>query len=149
MISDKEDIGIEEFSKLGKYDANVNRSLKVTLQNTSMVEVVLRNAKKIKQSEEWKNVWVSRCLNKEDREKLKEKVEEAEKKNAERSEEASRHFFNKVIEMQVEKIYIQKRKQRSENTYKNEKLTMLYSNVDGLVSKLNEIKDFVIALWQE
>lgn len=48
MISDEEGMGTEEFSKLGKYDANVNRPLKVTLQNTSMVKVVLRNAKKIK-----------------------------------------------------------------------------------------------------
>ena len=106
IIGEGDEITVEEFSRLGKYVPNVDRPLKVTLQNTSMVEMVLRNAKKIREKEEWKNVWVNRCLNREDREKLKEKVEEAKKKNDERSEEEARHFFYKVVGMQVKKWYI-------------------------------------------
>ena len=70
-----------------------------------MVEMVLRNSKKIKEKEEWSNVWVNRCLNKEDRDKLREKVEEARKKNEELTEEEARHFFYKVVGMQVKKWY--------------------------------------------
>ena len=106
VISEEDDdIGIEEFQRLGKYVKNVNRPLKVTLQSSSMVETVMRNVKKIKQSDQWKHVWVNRCLTKEDRDKLREKVQEAKQKNNERSEEEERHFFYKVVGLQVKKIW--------------------------------------------
>ena len=105
VAGEGEEIVVEEFSRLGKYVPNVDGLLKVALQNTNMVEMVLRNSKKIKEKEEWSNVWVNRCLNKEDRDKLREKVEEARRKNEELTEEEARHFFYKVVGMQVKKWY--------------------------------------------
>ncbi len=39
-----------------------------------------------------KNVFIRRCLNREDREPLREKLEEAKAKNAERSEAEAKDF---------------------------------------------------------
>ena len=44
------------------------------------MEEVMSNARKLKDEEEMKNVWIRRCLNKEDRETLKRKIEEAKQK---------------------------------------------------------------------
>ena len=33
---------------------------------------------------------------------------------------------------------------RLENVYKNVKLEIMYTNIDGLVSKLNELKDYML-----
>ena len=114
LSEDDDDIGIEEFSRLGKYAENVNRPLKVTLQSSSMVETVLRNVRRIKQSDQWKHVWINRCMTKEDREKLREKVQEAKQKNSERSEEEEAHFFYKVIGMQVKKLWHRNRTGKSD-----------------------------------
>lgn len=114
MTEEDDDIGIEEFQRLGKYVGNAFRPLKVTLQCSSMVETVLRNAKKIKQSDEWKHVWVNRCLTREDRDKVKEKVQEAKLKNSERSVEEENHFFYRVVGLQVRKIWYKRDRQAEE-----------------------------------
>ena len=105
ISEENEEIGIEEFTRLGKYVENVNRPLKVTLQCSNMVEMIMKNARNLKQSDQWKHVWVNRCLSKEDRDKLRERVQEAKQKNSERSEEEEAHFFFKVIGMQVKKVW--------------------------------------------
>ena len=70
---------------------------------------VMRNARKLKDEEEMKNVWIRRCLNKEDRETLKGKIEEAKQKNEARSEEEESRFFFRVVGLQVRKWYKNKR----------------------------------------
>lgn len=100
---------IEEFHRLGKYEANKNRPIKVTFQSTNMMEEVLRKAIKLHEEEEFKNVFIRRCLSREDRELLRGKLEEAKGKNAERSEEEAQVFFYKVVGMQVKKWYKNKR----------------------------------------
>lgn len=57
--------------RLEKSEANKNKPLKVILQSSNKVEVILRNVKKVKQSDEWKHAWINRCLTKEDKDKLR------------------------------------------------------------------------------
>lgn len=47
------------------------------MENSNMVEIFMSNAKKLKDSEECKNIKIIRCLTKEDRETLIEEREEA------------------------------------------------------------------------
>ena len=100
---------IEEFHRVGKYESGKHRPIKVTFQSANTMEEVIRNAKNLKDEEEMKNIWVKRCLNKEDRETLKDKIEEAKQKNEARSEEDKSLFFFKVVGLQVRKWYINKR----------------------------------------
>ena len=99
---------IEEFYRVRKYESGKHRPIKLTFQNANMMEV-MRNARKLKDEEEMKNVWIRRCLNKEDRETLKEKIEEAKQKNEARSEEEESRFFLRVVGLQVRKWYKNKR----------------------------------------
>ena len=73
------------------------------------MEEVMRNARNFKDKEKMMNVWIRRCLNKEDRETLKEKLEEAKQKNEARSEEEESRFFFRVVGLQVRKWYKNKR----------------------------------------
>ncbi len=84
---------IEEFHRLGRYEGGKNRPIKVTFQSTNMMEEVLRKANKLHEEDEFKNVFIRRCLNREDRELLRGKLEEAKAKNAERSDEEAQVFF--------------------------------------------------------
>lgn len=100
-----EPMTVEEFYRIGKFEKGKNRPLKVTLTSVSKMETLMRNAKNVKKDDKMKDVWISRCLNKEDREKLKQMVTEAKKKNAERTEEEEKHFFYKVVGLQVRRWY--------------------------------------------
>ena len=75
ILEEDDDIRIEELQRLGRYVKKCKQTT-VTLQSSSMVETVLKNVKKIKHSDQWKHVWVNRCLTKEDIVKLREKVQE-------------------------------------------------------------------------
>ena len=100
---------IEEFHRVGKYESGKHRAMKVTFQSSNIMEEVMQNAKNLKDEEEMKKIWIRRCLNKEDRETLKVKIEEAKQKNEERTEEQKSLFFFKVVGLQVKKWYINKR----------------------------------------
>ena len=100
---------IEEYHRVGKYEAGKNRPIKVTFQSANKMEDIMKNAKNLKEEEEMKNIWIRRCLNKEDRQILKEKIEEARQINEARSEEEESLFFFKVVGLQVRKWYINKR----------------------------------------
>ena len=100
---------IEEFHRVGKYENGKHRPIKVTFQSANTMENVMMNAKNLKDEEEMENVWIRRCLNKEDRQILKQKFDEAKQKNEARSEEDKSLFFFKVVGLQVRKWYITKR----------------------------------------
>ena len=106
VAGEGEEIVVEEFSRLGKYVYPMwTGFLRWHCKIPMWWKWYQGMQKKIQEKEEWRNVWVNRCLNKEDRDKLREKVEEARKKNEELSEEEARHFFYKVVGMQVKKWY--------------------------------------------
>ena len=100
---------IEEFHRVGKYENGKHRPIKVTFQSANTMENVMMNAKNLKDEEEMENIWIRRCLNKEDRQILKKKFDEAKQKNEARSEEEKSNFFFKVVGLQVKKWYINKR----------------------------------------
>lgn len=103
------EVEMEEFHRLGRYESNQTRPLKVILTQSNMVETVLKNARKLKDSDEWNHIRIHRCLTKEDRELLKDKREEAKQKNEDRTDEEERHFFYRVVGMQVKKWWITRR----------------------------------------
>ena len=100
---------IQEFHRIGKYESGKHRPIKVTFQSANTMEEVMSNTKNLKDEEEMKNIWIKRYLNKEDREMLKDKIEEAKQKNEARSEEEESLFFFKVVGLQVKKWYINKK----------------------------------------
>ena len=99
---------IEEFQRVGKYENGKHRFIEVTFQSANTMEEVMRNDGNLKDEEEIKNIWIRRCLDKDDREPLKEKTVEAKQKNEAKSEEAESIFFLKAVGLQVRKWYINK-----------------------------------------
>ncbi len=105
-----EENSMEQYARLGKFEPKKNRPLKVTFKNSSVVESVMRKVKTLKENPQYQGVWINRCLCKEDRDKLREKIEEAKEKNDQRSEDEKLQFFYKVIGLQVKKWYISHRR---------------------------------------
>lgn len=99
---------IAEFRRIGKYEKDKVRPLKVTFMNSQVLEEVLRNAWKLKDSEKYSGLMIRRDLSKEDREVLKGKLEEAKAKNNERSEDEAKTFFFKVVGLRIVKWYLKK-----------------------------------------
>ena len=79
VVDDLDVKEIEEFRRFGKYEIK-SRPLKVTFQRSNTVEEIMKNAYKLKEDEETKDIWIKRCLSKEDADLVKGKREEAKKK---------------------------------------------------------------------
>ena len=57
---------IEEFRRVGIYESGKYSPVKAIYQSANTMEEVMRNAKNLKDETEIKNMWIRRCLNKED-----------------------------------------------------------------------------------
>ncbi len=102
------EIEIMEYRRIGRYEKGKNRPIKITLMNSQMAETILKNGPKLNEVEAFKSIKVRRDLSKEDRELLKSKFEEANKRNDERTEEEKECFFFRVVGLQIRKWYIKK-----------------------------------------
>jgi len=88
---------VEEFHRIGKYEKDKSRPLKIAFQSKQTAEEVLKAARNLKDREEFKMVAQRRNLSNEDREILKQKVDEAKKNNNERSVEEINNFVYKIV----------------------------------------------------
>ncbi len=94
---------IEEVYRIGKYDENGTRPMKIRFTSQTAVEHVLQRTGKLTKIEEMKEIWIKRDMNEEERSKLKKLRVEAQSKNEERTQEQARRFVWKVVDMKVRK----------------------------------------------
>ena len=80
-----EDIAIESTIRLGKREEQKTRLLRVTVESVKVKRDILQRAKKLRESEKWKKVFITpdlspkeRMRNKELREELKRRTDEGE-----------------------------------------------------------------------
>ena len=96
---------VEEYHRIGKFEENKDRPIKIKFATQVMAEEVLNGAWKLARKEEYKKVWMNRDLDGDEREKLKELVQEAKQKNDSRSVEEREQFYWKVRDLRLKKIH--------------------------------------------
>ena len=83
---------VEEYMRLGKYEEGKSRAMKITLKSQVAAEHVLRNAWKLKNSQETNMIYVRRNMSQEERTKMREMVTEVRERNEARTEEEKKFF---------------------------------------------------------
>lgn len=104
---------IEEVFRLGKYEVNKSRPLKIRLRSQVAAEELVAKSWKLATKEGYKAVWIRRDLNEEERGKIKELWNEAKEKNMNRSETEKKSFYWRVMDMKLRKWYTAKPDQRN------------------------------------
>ena len=97
---------VEEFHRLGKFEENKYRPLKIKFATQVQAEEMINGAWRLAQVEECRNVWINRDLDEDERVQMKELVQEAKQKNRERSEEEKMQFYWKVRDWKLRKWYV-------------------------------------------
>ena len=92
---------VEESYRIGKYEENKQRPVKIKFATQAQAEEVLRGAWKLSRKVELQGVWINRDLDEEERVKQKELVSEAKEKNDIRTEEEQREFYWKVVDLKL------------------------------------------------
>ena len=75
---------VEEYHRLGKYEEDKDRPIKIKFATQSWAEEVLSRAWKLAQEEEYRKVWISKDLDMQEREIQKNLVTEAKQKKTNR-----------------------------------------------------------------
>ena len=99
---------VEEFHRIGKFEEQRDRPLKIKFATQVQAEEVLSGSWRLSGKEEFKNVWINKDLDEEERNKVKELVKEAKQKNDMRTEEEKEKFYWRVRDLRVRKVFIRK-----------------------------------------
>ena len=99
---------VEEVRRLGLYKQGEMRPIKVCFKSKSTVEEIISFTWRLNKKDGYKHVTIRRDLTTEERKLLKEKTDEAKRKNEQRSEEEQSQFFWKVCGKIVRKWYVKK-----------------------------------------
>ena len=99
---------VDEVRRLGRYVQGGARPIKIRFKSQVAAEELVCRAGRFSKSEAYKNVWLKRDLDEEERNKMKELNQCAKVKNEERSEEEKKEFFWRVLDMRVIKWYLKK-----------------------------------------
>ena len=113
---------VEEVYRIGKYNEEKVRPVKIKMRSQVAAEEILTKTGKLALSQEYKKVWIKRDMNEEEREKKNELRKIARERNETRSEEERQVFYWRVIDMRLRKWYIRARRTdegRSEETKKD------------------------------
>ena len=100
---------IEEVFRLGKYKEGGKRPLKVRMRSQVATEGILARTGKLAEREEYKNVWIKRDMNVEEREREKDLRREAKEKNDQRTGNEKEEFYWRVMDMKLRKWYMRGR----------------------------------------
>ena len=92
---------VEEQYRIGKYEENKNRPIKLKFATQALAEEVIRGAWRLSKKDEYKGVWINRDLDEVERVKQKELVNEAKEKNDIRTEEEKKEFYWKVLDLKI------------------------------------------------
>lgn len=98
-------INVEDIFRIGKFEENKSRPVKVRFTTQSMAEEILSGSWRLAGKEELKNVWINKDLDEGERQKVRQLVEEAKKKNDIRTEEEKLTFYWRVRDWQVRKRF--------------------------------------------
>ena len=96
---------VEEYYRLGKFEENKGRPVRVKFVTQTQAEEVINGAWKLARKEQFKRVWINRDLDEKERETLKGLVAEAKEKNELRTEEEKKKFYWKVLDLKLRKRY--------------------------------------------
>ena len=111
-VSEEQDGGnklneeIEEVFRLGKYEENKHRPLKIRMRSQVAAEELIARSWKLASKESFKKVWIRRDLNEDERMKVNELWTEAKEKNTNRSETEKKRFYWRVKDMKLRKWYM-------------------------------------------
>ncbi len=105
---------VEEVYRMGKYKEGEKRPLKVKMRSQGAAEELLARTGKLAGSEEYKNIWVKRDMNLEEREREKELRHEAKEKNERRTETEKEEFYWKIVDGKLRKWYNRERKEEAQ-----------------------------------
>ena len=96
---------VEEYHRLGKYEENKDRPIKIKFAGQSYAEEVVSKAWKLAQVDEFKKIWISKDLDMEEREIQRNLVIEAKQKNEQRTEEEKKKFHWRVRDLRMKKYF--------------------------------------------
>ncbi|MPC38916.1 hypothetical protein E2C01_032434 [Portunus trituberculatus] len=82
--------------------------MKVRMRSQVAVEEIMARKGKLAHDTEYKDIWIKRDMNLEEREKEKVLRSEAKKKNEKRTEIEKKNFYWRVLDMRLQKWYIKK-----------------------------------------
>ena len=101
---------VDDLVRLGKYKEGEHRPLKLIFKSQSATEEALSLGWKLKESENFKNIYIRRNMNQEERQKLKEQLNDIKEKNDGRNEEEKKNFYWKLRNGKIVKWWIPKTK---------------------------------------
>ena len=99
---------VEEYYRIGKFEENKDRPLKIKFATQLQAEEMVNGAWKLARKDVWKKVWINRDLDEEERIKQRELVGEAKEKNDNRTEEEKKKFYWKAVDLRIRKKYYKK-----------------------------------------
>ncbi len=100
---------IEELRRLGKYEEGKVRPMRIKFKNQVAATRVLERTWRLAQKEKYREVWIRKDLNEEERASMNELVKEAKAKNEQRSEEERNRFYWRVVEGKMKKWYVKRK----------------------------------------
>ena len=103
---------IDEVHRIGRYREGVARPIKVVMKSQTAVEQIIMRTGKLAVNKDFKDIWIKRDMNEEERVKEKELREEAKEKNDKRTEIEKKTFYWRVLDMRLRKWYIQDQGQK-------------------------------------
>lgn len=107
---------VEEVIRLGRFQEGRARPLKVRLRSQMSVEEIMARSGKLADNPEYKDVWVKRDMNSEERERERTLRNEAKEKNEKRSESEKKIFYWRVLDMRLRKWYLQRKEEEMQVT---------------------------------
>ncbi|MPD06984.1 hypothetical protein E2C01_102823 [Portunus trituberculatus] len=99
---------VEEFHRIGKFEEQKERPLKIKFTTQVQAVVVLSGSWKLAGNDEFKNVWINKDLDEDERTRVKELVTEAKQKNDMRMEEEKEQFYGRVRDLRLRKKFIRR-----------------------------------------
>ena len=99
---------IEEFHRIGQYEEGKDRPIRVKFATQTMAEAVVSRAWRLASEEKYKKVWINRDMDRQEREELRELVEQAKQKNLQRTEEERGKFYWKVRDLKLRRVFVRK-----------------------------------------
>ena len=99
---------VEEVRRLGRFVQGGVRPIKIRFKSQIAAEELLYRAGRFSKSDQYKDVWLKRDLDEEERSKMKELSQCAKDRNEKRTEEEKKEFFWRILDMRLVKWYARK-----------------------------------------
>lgn len=127
---------------MGKYNEGGKRPLKVKIISQVTVEEILARTGKLAGHQDYKDIWIKKDMNLEERDKEKNLRTEAKEKNEQRTETEKKMLYWRVMDMRLRKWYLRGREEepmenREETEVAVENKEKKKEAVNGAVGPIN------------